>query len=328
LLIPHSDPDTHRGQLWTISYPKGEARRLTNDLRGYDSPLDMTHRGDVLAAISNSAISNVWVYAGADFREGRQITFGNLPMMDVAEAPDGKLLSTSGNGELWATPIDGSQRSILGRVQGAGWLTSCVGSLVLTSFESGSNSLLRVDTEGSHPMKLASGSLWSPSCSPDGRFVFYVTVDSPQKIWRVSIEGGAPVQIAEVLGDSISGRMSVSPDGRFIAYPYTRYSSSPGSGWSLVVIPAAGGPPGKAFDVPPGFSGVRWSPRGEGLQYLLTESGTSNIWEQPLAGGAPRQITKFGSGEIFEFNWSLDGRRLLLTRGEVSSDVVLLTNLR
>jgi hypothetical protein len=39
---------------------------------------------------------------------GRQITFGELPMFDVVEDVDGKILSTSGDGELWTMNYDGS----------------------------------------------------------------------------------------------------------------------------------------------------------------------------------------------------------------------------
>jgi len=87
----------------------------------------------------------------------------------------------------------------------------------------------------------------------------------------------------------------------------------------------------KTFDSPPGVyreACLRWSPDGKALQYLLTLGDVSNIWEQPLAGGSPKQITNFISGSIFDFNWSSDGKRLFMSRGEVSSDVVLLSNLR
>jgi hypothetical protein len=59
----------------------------------------------------------------------------------------------------------------------------------------------------------------------------------------------------------------------------------------------------------------------------LTQNGTTNIWEQSLAGTDPKQITKFTTGRIFDFNWTADGKQLLVTRGEATSDVVLLTNL-
>jgi hypothetical protein len=60
----------------------------------------------------------------------------------------------------------------------------------------------------------------------------------------------------------------------------------------------------------------------------MKQPGLTNIWEQPLAGGSPKQITNFTSGRIFDFNWSQDGKLLLTSRGEITSDVVLLSNLR
>jgi Tol biopolymer transport system component len=80
--------------------------------------------------------------------------------------------------------------------------------------------------------------------------------------------------------------------------------------------------------VPGGIVGVSWSPNGKGLQYLLTREGATNIWEQLLAGGESKQLTHFSSGEIFNFSWSSDNQRLLLTRGAVTSDVILLSNLQ
>jgi hypothetical protein len=52
------------------------------------------------------------------------------------------------------------------------------------------------------------------------------------------------------------------------------------------------------------------------------------VWDHALNGRKPRQLTTFSSGKIFDFHWSLDETRLLLTRGEVTSDAVLISNLR
>jgi Tol biopolymer transport system component len=64
------------------------------------------------------------------------------------------------------------------------------------------------------------------------------------------------------------------------------------------------------------------------MQYTLTRKGATNIWEQPLAGGEPRQFTNFTSGLIFNFSWSRDGKQLLLAKGDYTSDVVLISNFR
>ena len=123
----------------------------------------------------------------------------------------------------------------------------------------------------------------------------------------------------------MTGWLDVSPDGKMFSYPFDQYRPT---AWKIAVIPVSGGPAMKIFDVPGGANRVRWSPAGAALQYLVTQNGATNIWEQPLAGGKPKQLTKFTSGRILDFNWSSDHRRLLLIRGDVTGDVVMLSNLR
>lgn len=148
---------------------------------------------------------------------------------------------------------------------------------------------------------------------------------NPEKIRRISVEDGSPTDVADVLGDTLFGNIAVSPDGKFLAYPYQQYSPPI---VALAVIPAVGGPALKTFAVP-GFLGrLRYSPDGKALQYLMTRNGATNLWEQPLQGKRRKQLTQFASGQIFDFSWSADHTRLLLTRGQSTRDVVLIGDLR
>jgi hypothetical protein len=135
--------------------------------------------------------------------------------------------------------------------------------------------------------------------------------------------------IGEVPGVTIRGTMRVSPNGQYLALPYDVYDPKPVL--KLAVMSAAQGRIYKSFELPPEFyreACLRWSPSGDSVQFLLTKGDVSNIWEQPLAGGSPKQITNFISSRIFDFNWSQDGKLLLTSRGAISSDVVLLSNFR
>jgi Tol biopolymer transport system component len=69
---------------------------------------------------------------------------------------------------------------------------------------------------------------------------------------------------------------------------------------------------------------LRWSPDGKSLQFLITQNRTTSLWEQPLTGGETKQLIQFSAGQIFDFKWSSDGRRLLLMRGSTTTDAVLL----
>jgi Tol biopolymer transport system component len=96
------------------------------------------------------------------------------------------------------------------------------------------------------------------------------------------------------------------------------------------VVPATGGPPLHVVNVPAGAANVTWSTHGKALQYVLTRRGAANVWEQPLSGGPPRQITTFANGAVTpnlgSFAWSPDGKRLALIRGEFNLDIALMTN--
>lgn len=323
LLIPRYDPAYERSQLWTISYPDGKARRFTNDLTDYDQPLDIARDGNTVVAVGSTVVSNIWEAATGNPSRVRQITFGQLPMFNIAETTDGRLLSSGGDGQVWMVRADG-QREAFTDVHNAGWVESCGSLILFTSFEANAVTLARVNPDGSHLLKLFSGDFSYPGCSRDGRFVYYVNRHRPQKVWRISTEGGPPVEIGLGMGEGVTGSLGASPDGRLLSYIFAQYHPN---AWKLAVLPASGGAAIKIFDVPGGTNRVRWSPAGTSLQYLVTQNGATNIWEQSFEGGKPKRLTNFTSGRIFDFTWSSDHQRLLLTRGDVTSDVVLIGNL-
>lgn len=75
------------------------------------------------------------------------------------------------------------------------------------------------------------------------------------------------------------------------------------------------------------YSLLHWTPDGKALTYPLLLGSEMNLWIQPVAGGPPRQITHFND-LIASYDWSPDGKRLVVTRYKTSSDVVLISNFR
>jgi Tol biopolymer transport system component len=251
-------------------------------------------------------------------------------MFWVNETIDGKVLAAGGDGRLWMMDRDGTNRSPFGNVAEAGWVSTCGRFVVLISHESGSTTLKRLNLDGTHPIVLARGNLWSTACSEHNGFVYYANTEQPQKIWRVPIDGGSPVELTSILGDCVMSGITVSPDGNLLAYTYSTYSGVPVPSEHMAVIQARDGKTVKLFDAPGStwFPGLYWTPDSKAMQYLLVHDEVSNIWEQSLDGRPPRQLTNFSSGQIFDFSWSADRKRLFLIRGNYSSDVVILTGLR
>jgi Tol biopolymer transport system component len=157
--------------------------------------------------------------------------------------------------------------------------------------------------------------------SPDGRWVLYGSV-TDASLYRSATEGGTPVKLA----DTLLGGSQFSPDGKRVVFE----TFLPGKDRlvrSLAVIPSEGGKPLKTLPFPEGAD-VRWSPGGDALTYVLDAGGVSNLWRQPLDGSAPKQITDFKSDRIFAYDWSEDGRRIFLSRGSETRDVVLIRDFR
>jgi DNA-binding winged helix-turn-helix (wHTH) protein/Tol biopolymer transport system component len=327
LMFPRFDETARKFQLWTISFPQARAQQFTHDLSDYGIALDMTRDGHLFTTTAATTTSHIWIAPAADLSQSQQVTSGALSMVEIAEAADGKLLARGVDGLMWMMHTDGSQQVRFSELQRISWPASCGRYVILLANEGDTRALIRVDRDGAHPMTLVRGNLWSPACSADGNVVFYATFDQPQKFWKVSMFGGMPQYVSDVPGDSISGRLALSPDGKLLAYPYTQFGRVPSEGWKIAVMPATGGRLLRQFEVPTGFRGVRWSPSGTSLQYVLNENGADNVWEQFLTGGKPKQLTRFATDDIFDFSWSLDGTRLLLTRGYVNSNAVLLSDL-
>jgi Tol biopolymer transport system component len=72
---------------------------------------------------------------------------------------------------------------------------------------------------------------------------------------------------------------------------------------------------------------MRWTPDGRAITYVDNRGGASNIWRQPLDGSPARPLTSFKAAQILSFAWSRDGK-LAFSRGILSSDVVLITDVR
>jgi Tol biopolymer transport system component len=143
-------------------------------------------------------------------------------------------------------------------------------------------------------------------------------------LWKISIEGGTPVQLT----DYFSRHPSISPDGKQIVFFFTDEKATT-KRTRIAVISFEGGLPAMVFDFPllPGQA-VRWSSDGRALTYLDARNGVYNIWAQPIDGGAPRQLTNFTTDQIFAYAWSGDGKQLACARGNQKSDVVLISSIR
>jgi Tol biopolymer transport system component len=318
-------------QLWALSYPDGQARRITNDLNDYVD-LDVTADSKALVTVLRELHSNLWLGDRGAASQAKQVGFGAATqegLFGLAWTAEGRIAYASlasGRRELWVMDADGSHPRQLtsdADLQFFSSPSSCPdGSILLASGAFGSANIWTIDPDGGNRRQLThEGTNGVPSCSPDGKWVvFNASHGGDYTLWRVPMRGGTPEQLTNYA----SAYPAISPDGKWIAFD--DYSHPRAS--KIGVIPFAGGQPVQSFDYSAsslaGYPIIRWTQDGRDLTYTRDQQGVSNVWALPLHGGPPKQLTDFTAGQIFNFAWSKDGHRLALARGSQSSDVVLI----
>ncbi len=325
-------------QIWYVSYPEGEARRVTNDLNNYTG-VSLTNDSSRLVTVQSETNSKIWAAPNGDANRATQKTTGAGKVdgrEGLALTPEGNIVyasEASGNLDLWMMNGDGTnqrQLTLNSRINNHPAVSPDGRYIVFASDRAGASNIWRSDMDGSSVRQLTRGSGEdNPQCSPDGKWVVYTLLGAGKPtLWRVSIDGGAPQQLT----DKYTAAAVFSPEGKSVACLYRE--EAPNSPLKLAIFPLEGGEPTRIFAaltlaeevsrVPP----PRWTTDGRGLTYVVTSSAVSNIWLQPISGDAPRQLTTFRSERIFSFEWSRDGKQLLAARGMVASDVVLISNFR
>ena len=319
------------GTIWHIAYPDGRATKLTNDLTDYDiCCVDAAADGSTITTVQNSLVSDLWIAPADHLDTPRQITWGDPVFRRHAWLPDndtivyrdlsGHLNSVHKDGRTVGLPLADGQKVVSG-------VSACGDGRFLVFASIPGNSIWRIEPDGSNATRLTSGHMDSgPACSPDGRWTVYSSVTSGfPSIWQVPTEGGEPTPVVE----DQSLEALPSPSGRLMYYFAIEWEPVPVPVRHMrwVVISARDRKRLYSFERPVnaalGLSPV-WAPDETGLDYVVTRAGVSNVWRQPLQGGAPTQITHFASGQIFSLAWSPDGRWLSLGSGANRSDVVLI----
>src|SRR4030095_10877538 len=109
-------------QVFQLTYPGGQARRITNDLSGYGD-ISVASTGASLAAIRRTDVENVWIAPIEAGREAHSLTSATGAAGSTSEPtplPGGAVAMVIADGErfrLWRASEDGSERR---RLSGSG----------------------------------------------------------------------------------------------------------------------------------------------------------------------------------------------------------------
>jgi len=345
------EQDANSNQIYHISYPGGEVRRVTNDVNDYQD-ISLTADSGSMVTVQEDSAFNIWSASDGDTSRVRQLTRGSGKSegkYGVRWTPDGKIVyvSSAGSPRIWIMNGDGSNPRQL--TQDFSYLPTVSPDgryIIYGSLGAGTVGTWRMDIDGGNPKQLDDNRGLFTSISPDGRWVVYrgIYYGRPGGLMKVSIDGGDPVRLfagddperLRPWGDAV--QPAISPDGKSIAYVYRK-----GLFRGIAIMPFDGGEPAKLLDLPPGYNtaasvvgrhtggasqALHWLPDGRFLAYIVTRDGVSNIWSMPINVGAPKQLTNFTTDQIAWFDLSRDGKPTLFSRGTTTKDVVLISGFR
>ena len=331
LLLAAQEKTGVPSQLWVVSYPAGNVRRISNDLGEYYSA-SLSADGSTIASVQINRSSGIYVAPADAVEKARQITSGRLDgQIGLSWTADNRIVYSgdhSDNWDLFIADADGqNQRQLTFDGHYHGMPVACAGNVIYFSDAEGPSHLFKLDLQSGSVAKLTNGNLeTSPSCAPNSRSVFYVGASNSSAsaaVNRLSLDDGKSVQLSRRPAFFV---VIASLDGKYVLFP----SIGKNGNIAAAIVSAETGADELEASISATFDTtnpwVNFGPKNQ-LGFLDISSGTSNLWIYPVFSNGPeRQLTHFTSGQVWTFAWSPDGKQLAYAYGNNSSDVVLFSN--
>jgi Tol biopolymer transport system component/DNA-binding winged helix-turn-helix (wHTH) protein len=335
LIVAGKQSGTASAQIFEMAAAGKGDRQVTHDLSNY-TEVRATADGKSLLAVQDLILSGIQVLTPGKGPEARSLSEENQNLdgfSGLAWTPQGKIVffsEPSQRAELMEMDGDGTHVQRLAghdiQLQISDPAVSPLGDFIVMSYWSADNdaNIWRMNMAGGEQQRLTTGKQdFPPSVTPDGKWVVYSSIQGDEPVlMKVAAQGGQPVKLTGYSADL----PAVSPDGKWIACYRIPNRNQPAS---LLIVPIAGGPPAREFQLPETAERLLpdWTPDGRAVSFVNDVNGVGNVWQQPVGGEAATPVTHFTSGKIFNFRWSRDGR-LALSRGTESMDAVLIRNFR
>lgn len=318
-----------QNQIWKISRKTGEARQITDNLSDYSW---ISGANGNLLTVQKTAVSKISI--GVFDADGK-----NLEMRSVLEesgiisnvnwSADGKILyssNTAGKKEIRRVETDGAdntQLTVNSNVSFGLAVSPVDGSLLFCSTENGKSSLYLTNSEGKNMRRLTDGTedVWA-NFTPDGRTIIFQRGLNSKMItlWRLDLGNGKLTQLTE----THATHPAISPDGTRTAYYFMDRATD--NLWRIGLISNATGEFLGKINLPKEATERRlqWHPNGRFLSQIAYHGDEIKLLQLPIDNSESPESFGLGKGDLQWFEWSKDGKKIVVSQTTQTQDVVLL----
>ena len=324
LLLGVRETNAEIVQLWQYYPSSNEWRRVTNDNNFY-AGINLIKGGNAFVSSQSISLTGIWLTEN-DLTESKQVGNSSSNYIQAEWMSDGRILFDSIENQqemLSIMSLDGSsiQRISSGNdgIRLKPNLPANEKFISFVSSRSGTMQIWRMDLDGKNLTKMTDTAeqIYSGSVLSDGQTVVYIAFRPAGWIILKQTPDGKTIHLTE----SESDLLAISPDEKTFA-SYVKDDKT--QKLALRIGSIEDGTIIKTFDAVPQTVTLKFTPDGTGIAFISAKNNVNNISIQPIDGSPLKQFTNFRSDIISFFDWSPDGKNLLLIRGKSLTDAVVI----
>jgi Tol biopolymer transport system component len=317
-----------RSQVFMISYPRGELRRVTNDFNEYQD-VSVAGGEEAIGAVRTSQIANLFVANVAD-ASVRRLTSANSPEQSpffLEVAADRVLFTAAHDRRLGISSIPLAGGEITRHSSGPGHATVVVArgnTIVFQHFdESSSAHVYKVNFDGTGLKPITSGGGEALlDVSEDGKLVTYSRIDSTRGIWMTSIDGDEPKMLT---AESALGVGFFSRDGKTVIVGDLETDAAGLVQAVMHVVSVADGKEVASFRQPPQAIDPDEG-KGDMITFLDRNDPARNVYSMNIATNETKKLTNFTDLRLTDHSWSPDFNWIALVRRDDTGENVWVVN--
>ncbi len=328
LIIEATDIKTYVTQLEFVAYPSGEVSRITNDLNNYGGTT-LTADMKKICTVQDERDIYLYVVPEGNAQRAKKLTsLRDDGLEGVAVGNNNEIYYTSlqgGSFDIWTINQNGEQQRQITfdtHVERQLSVSPDGKRIIFCSFRAGLPNIWVINSDGSGLKQLTKDAEdYNPVIDPSGQWVVFDSwIRGPLTVMKIPIDGGERMDVSGING----GSPVFTEDGKsvvFLSFDEKRNASA------LYKVALSGGKPAYLFDLPKySNDDIQRRPNSNEISYVITKNGISNVYTRSLDDGKQKQYTAFDEHTIATHAWTPDGTSLIVARGNIRSDVVIITD--